>query len=250
MIKVKKSKKSKKSKKNNFQKFIINNKYLILVLAILIIFILLILKKNNYENFFVNNSEIDNHKIKNNNLFFIHIPKNAGTYFQQHFLKNNKVIGHKTIQELPQNIHHLTVAIIRNPYDRMVSFYTYAKQDKNMYHNKDSNKHSHYDYASTHTFDEYVEALFNKKLHQDEHSSPQINYIMYQGNIPCKYLLRFENLKEEIKNKLNLEVTNSKEVNKSSNKDWRTFYKSTHIKNLVYEMYKKDFKYLNYNKDF
>ena len=73
---------------------------------------------------------------------------------------------------------------------------------------------------------------------------------MYQGNIPCKYLLRFENLKEEIKNKLNLEVTNSKEVNKSSNKDWRTFYKSIHIKNLVYEMYKKDFQYLNYNKDF
>lgn len=144
-------KKSKKSKKHNFQKFIINNKYLILILTILIIFISLILKKYNYENFFVNNSEIDNHKIKNNNLFFIHIPKNAGTSIENFGKKHNLIWGrhfdfntkkchnsfccskwHIPPKYFENNLGYeiyfknkIPFVVVRNPYNRIVSEYLY-----------------------------------------------------------------------------------------------------------------------------
>ena len=141
------------------------------------------------------------------------------------------------------------VAIYKSKSRKRKGIHAKTKSSK-VKHSKNYKKHSHYDYASTHTFDEYVQALYNKTLQNDEHSSPQVNYIMYNGKIPCKHLLKFENLVYEIQEKLNLKVKNLKKINKSSYKDWRSFYTSLRTKNLVYEMYKKDFQYLNYNKNF
>ena len=62
-------------------------------------------------------------------LYFIHIPKNAGTAFCNQFC-NGKQIGHRPVIMFDDNIINKSIAIIRNPYDRLVSVYEYNKTKK------------------------------------------------------------------------------------------------------------------------
>ena len=221
-----------------------------IIFLFVILFLYLLKIKVTIKDNFIDKLDFKKTKIKHTNLYFIHIPKNAGTFFSNNFLESNKSLGHHKIIDIPENKRQLTVAIVRNPYDRMVSLYTYAKKKKSMYHDV-NNKHKHFDFASKNSFDEFVKAIYYKKLKHDEHSQPQSLYIIdNKGKCPCKYLLRFENINQEIETKLGLKVNNNIKVNKSSDKDWRFYYKLNNTKKMVYSIYKDDFKNFNYSKDF
>ena len=186
-------------------------------------------------------------QITGTNLLFIHIPKNAGTYFAINYTNSKKSQGHHSIVTIPSHFRHLTVAIIRNPYDRFVSIYEYARMENSYYHNHGS--HDHYKYASTHSFDEYVNAIYTGALKRDWHTNmTQTDMIEIDGKIPCFALLRFENLYFEIHTKLGLSVI-IKKINVTSKKlDWRTYYTNINTIGIINKMFEKDFKNFEYQK--
>ena len=65
-------------------------------------------------------------------LVFIHIPKNAGTsvnFWMKRYLNGEKKgITHGGIQHTPEEFNHYTsFAIVRNPWDRTLSFWSFLK---------------------------------------------------------------------------------------------------------------------------
>lgn len=71
--------------------------------------------------------------VNNIKLGFVHIPKNCGTSITRWLLSHRAPLDitdvgmHCTLAELPLPENYKTVAVIRNPWDRMVSFYHFCK---------------------------------------------------------------------------------------------------------------------------
>lgn len=184
-------------------------------------------------------------KLKNYDLYFIHIPKNAGTSFILEFCENN--VGHYKIINYDKKIWNKTIAIIRNPYTRLISFYNYAKLDKSYWHSLDNTtrygKHILYDYCNSHTFDEFIiDLCVNNKFDNDPqylHLLPQHYWILTPEKKIVSKILRFENLNEDIFNILNIDIKLNK-INESNTKDYNNYYNDI-TKQLVYDKYKLDF---------
>ena len=73
-------------------------------------------------------------------LIFIHIPKNAGTSITSYFSTQriNQPRKHASIEEIKSGFPteyeaYKKFAIVRNPYDRMVSYFFYLKKNNNYY---------------------------------------------------------------------------------------------------------------------
>ena len=70
--------------------------------------------------------------IDEENLIFVHIPKNAGTSICRYF--NYLATYHETIYDFKETFpdkynSYKKFAIVRNPYDRMVSWYFHLKKE-------------------------------------------------------------------------------------------------------------------------
>lgn len=153
---------------------------------------------------------------------FIHIPKNAGQSIENVFLdliglswemrdplllrhNTNPMLGPKRLAHLksheyveykyvsPQQYkEYITFAVIRNPWERAVSFYKYLGYDKIC------------------NFEDFIVKHLSKDLWHREYwfLCPQSEFIYYNGKLNVDYVLRFENLEEDFKmicKKLNLQ---------------------------------------------
>ena len=66
-------------------------------------------------------------------LFFVHVPKNAGTSVREAL--DMKTLGHRTWKYREDHYpDFVSFAIVRNPWDRFVSSFAYAKMEESMYH--------------------------------------------------------------------------------------------------------------------
>lgn len=184
-------------------------------------------------------------KLKNYDLYFIHIPKNAGTSFILEFCESN--IGHRKISDYDKKIWNKTIVIIRNPYTRLISLYNYAKLDKSYWHSLDKStkygKHILYDYCNSHTFEEFIIDLcvYNKfdNDRQYLHLLPQFYWILTPEKKIVSKILRFSNLNEDIYNILNIDIK-LKKINESKTKNYNNYYTDI-TRQLVYNKYKLDF---------
>ena len=176
---------------------------------------------------------IDRHKV-----IFIHIPKNAGTSIEEYFgnesvrIQPNK---HADIYEIKRKFknsynNYRKFTIIRNPYDKMVSWYFYLKR----------NLGEKYKVIE---FNEWIKDPL-KFWHVDDPVSylkPQPEWVDNTVEI-----IKFENLNEEL-NKFFNEKIYLPITNKSNHDHYLKYYNKESL-NIIYNRYKKDFEKFNYKK--
>jgi len=194
-------------------------------------------------------------------LTFLRIPKNASTSTYSFFglantirneyldANNNKHLNifessHCTLKEakelLGDCIAELPVlAIVRNPYDRMVSMFFFAKKH-------DLGKL--YD-ISLESFDVFVEGFHRLSENPDFfHATSQCEFISGSNNVT---VCRFENLKEDISqfindNNLSFNIDEFPKLNSTKHNNYRSYY-TDKSKDIVKSIWKDDLTRFSYS---
>ena len=169
---------------------------------------------------------------------FIHIPKTAGTsistYFNEQQTRLRMQPGkHDTIYHIKQRFFNIynsysKFTIVRNPYDRMVSWYSFLKGNSS---------------KEVVPFNEWIKD-HSKLWHIDDPKyfvGPQYVWINETVSI-----LKYENLKEDLNNFFNNEI-DLPIINKSKRKDYLSYYNEESL-DIVYNKHREDFKRFNYKK--
>lgn len=167
--------------------------------------------------------------------FFIHVPKNAGTAIVKQ-LGSGPVGHHITIRNVPPSHRHLALAVVRNPYDRVISLYNYCKT-LNSYWHSEKDPPPLYDYCSTHTFEEFVRDLCSGAFENtDWHFKPQWFWLIDErGKMACEYI-KFENLESELSRVLGKPI-NLDKINHTT----RTYEHTPYTKRMVYSYFLPEF---------
>jgi len=135
-----------------------------------------------------------------NRLTFIHIGKNAGTSItktlDENFKTEHSERQHDTYHELPEYWRSGVFCVIRNPFDRLLSFYNFSikkfkKTKKGM---KKSKKLLELGFEN-YVLDHHTEGLF--EFDQKWENNTQARYL--PENISNINILRFENLNDDWK---------------------------------------------------
>ena len=202
-------------------------------------------------------------------LIFIRIPKNASTSIYKHLgdfnlikkheksfdvLLKNKLYRHwfSPTHAKPNEIaqvlgnavrNYMSFAVVRNPYDRMVSMYRFAvENDLGKIYGIDSNV----------SFTEFCEILNDKYVNKDKNfiaTHSQTEWL--EGIFRPNFVLKFENLQKDFENML-LECnikhigSNIPHENSSHRTHYRDYYNS-HCQKITEKIFENDidtFKYL------
>lgn len=199
---------------------------------------------------------------------FIHIPKTAGTSIHNKlYNRTDSENYHKTFFEL-LNEHdaelfesYWSFSVVRNPYDRFISAFEYAKTvtqeiDPNSNFNDFIKKME----GNSSSFYSYLPIYF----------MPQFKFITIKNIVLVDEILRFENIKEDwqkLATKLNdFKVKRHSSVGAISyanihtkldvmnvtasrlNRSVDDYFTNVDCKNIIYNLYKKDFEIFNYEK--
>tara|TARA_R110002012_G_scaffold81167_1_gene205530 strand:- start:566 stop:1105 length:540 start_codon:yes stop_codon:yes gene_type:complete len=169
---------------------------------------------------------------------FIHIPKNAGTSIEEYFGNESVRIQpdkHADIHEVKRKFknsynNYKKFTIIRNPYDKMVSWYFYLKRNLG---------------------ENYKIIEFNKWIEDPSkfwHADDPISYLKPQHEWidDTMVLIKYENLDKELNQffgkEINLPITN-----KSNRNNFLEYYNKNSL-DIIHDRYKEDFKKFNYKK--
>lgn len=146
---------------------------------------------------------------------------------------------------------YFSFAVIRNPYDRLVSANTFINMILKLkagYLPKTRKK----EYNSI--FEELVDNLpiLLKPEHHYELLTCQYDYVYDKdGVLKADYLCDFYNLNEEFRKVQELNgcdiIYDLKHLNKGNHAPWRTYY-TDELAEKVYTFYKKDFDFFNFDK--
>jgi len=191
-----------------------------------------------------------------NKFIFIHIQKTAGNSITE-FLKNNipdlKPILNKHDFAI-QGKHKLgdqwddyfKFAFVRNPWDRLVSWYSMIK-DKNQ-----KNKFGKYVTENSSNFEEFIKNCTDIIQDNDGIKSAEFNQLDYlideNGNIIVDFIGRFENLEEDfnkIIKKLNMPELKLPILNSSKHEDYKKYY-NEETKKIIEKRFKKDIDFFKY----
>lgn len=172
-------------------------------------------------------------------LAFIHINKTAGVAVVTNF-KMDIEGNHNTYEYYKINYPgYLTFAIVRNPYDRLVSAFEFMK-----YYDKANPAKSKYQNYYKNGFTHFCHTINKSELLL----KPQHEFICNKnGNLMIDKLFYFEDNFWESLYELFNEVVEPKIYNKTERKPYPDYYTIETIE-LVYDNYKTDFKLFNYTK--
>ena len=156
-------------------------------------------------------------------------------------------IHHQNI--IKSGLHLKTFAVVRNPWDRFVSAYEYAKLKNSFWHN-DLNPNPLSKIACSCSFEQFVKYFYNirDKLNIINeplyHINSQYIWIVDDTNtIRVDYIIKYENLENELSTiGLNAELQN---INKSSHTSYQSDY-TNETKELVANMYAIDIQLFKY----
>ena len=164
---------------------------------------------------------------------FIHIPKTGGTSIKSAL--NIRKLGHPTLKSYTAN----TFTVVRNPFDRLVSLFRYAKTKNTFYYKT----HKYYSLIAKCNFDTFVEIL--PDVCDKFIARPQSDFICdSKDNLLVDHVLRYETLQKDFNKFWDIKLPH---LNKSDrHEDWERYYNKNTIK-TAYEFYKRDFKNFNYD---
>lgn len=199
----------------------------------------------------------------NNNLTFIHLPKNAGTSISQWIEQNTNYEydgqRHQHISGLPLDWQDNTFCVVRNPYQRAVSWYYFVQQmlDKKLIRTENLSFIQPQLEILQEGFEKFVSVYFNyvfskSKFRNASHvmtlkSIAQTNFVGddYQGIV-----IKYENIHQDWKIvqdivgcHIPLPVTNITNYGNTSN--WKKLYTSE-SKRAVSRLYQKDIELFGY----
>lgn len=211
--------------------------------------------------------------IDKHDLVFIHVPKCAGTSIERSLgykgnwkkkggdrktwfgSSNGYELDHSTIKYLIENCNsykdtYMKLAVVRNPYERLVSEYNFCKRYGSRFI-KNSNTFKEFVYELKDRFD-FVLENEEKQHFLICHYLPQYKFTHIDNECKIDTLLRFETLQEDWNNfcsKINKEIVLLKLHQYSSGKKYNYLdYYDEELKQIVYELYKDDFKLFNYER--
>ena len=188
---------------------------------------------------------------------FIHIPKTAGTSIKE--VLNMPGSGHPPWQYF-YSVHHekwlayKKFTVVRNPWDRAVSAYCYAKMEVSYWHNPEIGMHPDHALLENRSFEDCIHILKNEReLLKHESWHPQLLWIMgteeYSGQLMVDCILTHENLNNDFKqlcNSLGIESRNLPHTNRTERKAYKSFYKNKTI-DLISEIYREDINTFKYS---
>ncbi len=175
-------------------------------------------------------------------LVFVHIPKNAGTSITKAF--NMVHEGHHQIQEYSQilDLGYKSFCIVRNPWDRVVSCYEYAKMDLSFYHSIEGDsiwgKHVDYDKLKGASFEECVALLESGEL-KHQGWGPQ-HVWSHTRFVSVDEVIKLEELGDS------LYGVSIKTLNTSPNKGYKSYY-TPELFERVGKIYKDDILLFDYD---
>lgn len=202
---------------------------------------------------------------------FIHIPKTAGTSFQTWSINNN--IGsidkqrHCNADIAGKHFKDLgfTFSFVRNPFDRLVSIFHFSSTQAQL-RKKQGNGNKLDDrmlWFYKLGFDAWVDALknndsiFRRYSKRDGFQNPAgtgqwwdiyTNQKEWFSNKKIDLIIKTENLKEDfvkLQKHFNC-YTDLPHENVSNRLHYNSYYKSFETKKIVFELYKTDLDYFNY----
>jgi hypothetical protein len=187
---------------------------------------------------------------------FIHIPKCAGTSMLT-VLSNGKKIyrDHATWFDYyrynPYKFEeYFKFAIVRNPYDRVVSLYAYMSNSKD----KKNRNSYYYKYFKKNNidFEKFVlEFLSYERINSYVLFKPQHHFIFdYKYELKIDKIIKIEDINleyDKLKEKLNLKSQYLIKANSSNRDEYKFYYKNNELIEKVKDIYKYDFKLLNYS---
>lgn len=186
------------------------------------------------------------------NLVFIHLPKNAGTAITN--AQNMKPEGHHsyTFYEQQLDLSEFDVfTVVRNPYDRFVSAYEYATMEKSYWHSQDGStpygEHPDYQLLKDKSFKECVELYYYSSEEFDSKSWKSQTYWLKEQNIDKIDIFQYEdNFESQINQQYNITL-NLPEVNrtKKEKNEYKEYYTSE-LALKVFQCYSKDFSNFGY----
>ena len=179
---------------------------------------------------------------------YVHIPKTGGKMIKQHFPVRLGKASHHPVWGYKFDEDDFIFTMVRNPYDRMVSNYEFLKRGGI---NRKGRRYRDLLDLEKIDFKQLVERLFNERqfLLKVVLLRPQMFFIT--DTTMFDYIGRFENFSDEIleiEKRLDYDKKEQEVVNKTPHEHFSTYY-NEEIADMVYDMYKCDFKILEYDKD-
>jgi sulfotransferase famil protein len=189
-----------------------------------------------------------------NKCIFVHIPKCAGVSITQS-LFGNRAGGHKTIVQYQLIFSawefntYFKFTIVRNPWDRLISAYTFLKQgglteDDHVWADQNLS-----DFPDFHSF--VINWVNHRNIYTYFHFVPQHEFLLdpKTQKLGVDFIGKFENLEkdyEKICAKLNISASLLKQ-NKTTARfdDYRKYY-DEQTRNIVTNVYQKDIELFGY----
>jgi chondroitin 4-sulfotransferase 11 len=204
---------------------------------------------------------------------FVHVPKAAGWSMNEMLLKASPGSVHRYMHcrlcdlvargllEVEKYRAYFKFAIVRNPYDWLVSFYSFVRNRRHPYNR----------ILATQTFDEFVRWIAEMRVHPsagvryqdgfyDMEFNPTLQYGQYWfisnedgAELDVEMVLRFERLQNDVRvvmERIGLADGYAvPQLNKSRHDPYRNYYPNTETKDLVYALFRKDFDWFDYSAD-
>lgn len=196
-------------------------------------------------------------------ILFIHIQKTGGSCIEHILLQNvpgvQKIFGmHDHArwcrQRMPADIWNeaFKFAFVRNPWDRLVSWYSMIEQRAAAKPRHELNKLLQYASATAPTFSDFIEKCTATIFDNDGIKSFMFNQIDYitdeNGGLIVDFVGRHERFSqdmEEVLNKLGIKGYDIPHINKSKHTHYSHYY-TERTRQIVAERYARDIEYFGY----